>query len=249
MDPYAVVTEEQVRKALATLKERLTSMLGSSLVKLALYGSRARGDYDPDSDIDVAVIVRGLDGDLKGRIFDAVAEIELDQSIALSTLVLSESDYRDLLAHERRIALDIEAGGHSAMTKVNKEVAIAHELRKADRALAAFEHLAGGGFFEDAVSRLYYCLLHRVKALLLTEGLEPKSHEGTLRLLSDHFVKSGPLDPEDSHLFVRLMKYREEADYNPTFIFTEKTVAQMREEVADLSERILGLIREAGFTV
>ncbi len=111
MDPAAVVTEEQVRKALATLKERLTRMLGSSLVKLALYGSRARGDYDPDSDIDVAVIVRGLDGDLKRRIFDAVAEIEVDQLVALSTLVLSESDYLSLLSQERRIAMDIEEEG------------------------------------------------------------------------------------------------------------------------------------------
>ena len=111
MDPAAVKTEEQVRRALATLKERLTGMLGSSLVKLALYGSRARGDYDPDSDIDVAVIVRGLDKDLKARIFEEVADVELDQLIALSTLVLSESDYQDLLAHERRIALDIEEEG------------------------------------------------------------------------------------------------------------------------------------------
>ena len=111
MDPYAVKTEEQVRKALATLKERLVGMLGNSLVKLALYGSRARGDYDPDSDIDVAVIVRGLDKALKERIFDAVADIEIDQLIALSTLVLSEADYQDLLAHERRIAQDIEEEG------------------------------------------------------------------------------------------------------------------------------------------
>ncbi len=111
MDPAAVKTEEQVRKALAALKERLTGMLGSSLVKLALYGSRARGDHDPDSDIDVAVIVRGLDKDLKRRIFDAVADIELDELVAISTLVLSESHYKDLLTHERRIAIDIEEEG------------------------------------------------------------------------------------------------------------------------------------------
>ncbi|MGO9410479.1 MAG: nucleotidyltransferase domain-containing protein [Spirochaetia bacterium] len=111
MDPYAVVSEEQVRTALAVLKERLTGFLGDSLVKLALYGSRARGDHDPDSDVDVAVIVRGLDRDLKKRIYEMVAEIEVDRLVALSTLVLSESDYQSLLARERRIALDIEEEG------------------------------------------------------------------------------------------------------------------------------------------
>lgn len=111
MDPYAVVSEEQVRTALAVLKERLTGFLGDSLVKLALYGSRARGDHDPDSDVDVAVIVRGLDRDLKKRIYEMVAEIEVDRLVALSTLVLSESDYQSLLARERRTALDIEEEG------------------------------------------------------------------------------------------------------------------------------------------
>ena len=133
------------------------------------------------------------------------------------------------------------------MTKVNKEVAVASELQKAEEMFTEFELLVRGGAFSGAVSRLYYCLLHRVKALLLTEGLEPKSHAGTLRLLSDHFVKSGPLEPEDSHLFARLMKYREEADYSPSFKFTEKSVAQMKDEVDALSAKILQLIRQAGF--
>jgi uncharacterized protein len=133
------------------------------------------------------------------------------------------------------------------MTKPNKEVAVAGELQRAERAFGAFSHLAGGGFWEDAVSRLYYCLLHRVKALLLTEGLEPKSHEGALHVLSEHFVKSGQLTSRDSHFFASLMKYREEADYTPSFVFTESDVQELRGQVDALSSKILELIRAAGF--
>jgi uncharacterized protein (UPF0332 family) len=133
------------------------------------------------------------------------------------------------------------------MTKPNKEVAVAGELQRAERAFGAFSHLASGGFWEDAVSRLYYCLLHRVKALLLTEGLEPKSHEGALHVLSEHFVKSGQLTSRDSHFFASLMKYREEADYTPSFVFTESDVEELSEQVDALSSKILGLIRAAGF--
>ncbi len=133
------------------------------------------------------------------------------------------------------------------MTKVNKEAAIAGELRKANRAHAAFEHLQNGAFYEDAVSRLYYSLLHRVKALLLTQGLEPKSHEGALRVFSEHFVKDGPLSSTDSHFFASLMKFREEADYSPSFIFTDADVKKLRDETTVLSEKILDLIRKAGF--
>lgn len=105
------MTEEDVRAALAELKERLTSLLGAALVKLALYGSRARGDADPGSDVDVAVVVRGMDAALKRRILDAVADVELDRLVPLSTLVLSEAHYGLLLERERRIALDIEREG------------------------------------------------------------------------------------------------------------------------------------------
>ena len=35
------------------------AVYGENIVKIILYGSYARGDYDHDSDIDIAVIVQG----------------------------------------------------------------------------------------------------------------------------------------------------------------------------------------------
>ena len=78
MDPAAVLTDEEVQNALAVLKKRLQPLLGDSLAKLVLYGSRARGDADPDSDVDVAIIVRGSDGKVRDRILNAVADVELE---------------------------------------------------------------------------------------------------------------------------------------------------------------------------
>jgi uncharacterized protein len=106
-----VLSEHEINKTLKDLKERLEIMLGDRLVHLVLYGSRARGDYERSSDVDVAVIVRDLDRKLKLRILQGVAEIELEHLVPLSTLVMSESDYTDLLRRERRIALDIQREG------------------------------------------------------------------------------------------------------------------------------------------
>lgn len=111
MDAAAVLTEDEVRAALAILAERLRSLLGFSLARLVLYGSRARGDADPDSDIDVAVIVRDAGPRERDRILEAVADVELETGVPLSTLVLSTSAYDQLLKRERRIALDIESEG------------------------------------------------------------------------------------------------------------------------------------------
>ena len=74
------------------------------------------------------------------------------------------------------------------MTDANRETGIREELSRSESALAASMLLADSGFPLDAVSRLYYSLLFRVRAFLLTARLEPKSHEGAPRLLSLHFV-------------------------------------------------------------
>lgn len=104
-------SEEIITKTLSKLKERLNNLLKDRLIHSVLYGSRARGDYDRDSDIDVAIIVKDLDRDLKMRILDEVAEIELEYLTPLSTLILAEESYHDLLRRERRIALDIKREG------------------------------------------------------------------------------------------------------------------------------------------
>jgi len=133
------------------------------------------------------------------------------------------------------------------MTDANRAASIGEELARAESALAASTLLADGGFPSDAVSRLCCSLLFRVRALLLTMGLEAKSHEGSLRLLSLHFVKTGKLEPEASHLFSRLMKYREEADDNPSYVFTADDARTLRDETAALASRITELIRQSGY--
>ncbi|MEW5813829.1 MAG: nucleotidyltransferase domain-containing protein [Spirochaetota bacterium] len=110
-EPDPPLSESLIAAALTDLSVRLKVLLHERLEKLVLYGSRARGDYDPESDVDVAIIVKDLDRDLKLKIFDLVADIELEYLVPLSTLVLSYSAFTDLLTRERLIALDIEGEG------------------------------------------------------------------------------------------------------------------------------------------
>jgi uncharacterized protein len=111
VDAAAALTEDEVRTALASLGERLRSLLGSSLRRLVLYGSRARGDFEPDSDIDIAIIVSEAGRDEKDRIQGTVADVELETGVPLSTLVFSQAEYDRLLSSERRLALDIAKEG------------------------------------------------------------------------------------------------------------------------------------------
>ena len=133
------------------------------------------------------------------------------------------------------------------MTEQNRGHAIAEELRRANDALRAADLLGDNGLFSDAVSRLYYCVLSHVRALLLTVDLETRSHEAALRLLCLHFVKAGTLPRETAHVFAKLMKFREEADYNASYLFDAEDFHELRTEALRLAQATEALMRASGY--
>lgn len=130
------------------------------------------------------------------------------------------------------------------MTLQNKSENIKEELRRGKESLEAAELLAERGLLSDAVSRLYYYLFHSARALLYTKGLEPKSHEGLLRLMGMHFVKQGILSAQDSHILTRLQKYRSEADYNAAYSFTAADFEEMKHSASELGSKILTYLKQ-----
>ncbi|HAF16997.1 MAG: HEPN domain-containing protein [Thermacetogeniaceae bacterium] len=133
------------------------------------------------------------------------------------------------------------------MTGENIRENIRDEILKAANLLAAADLLAENGFINDAVSRLYYYLFYYVKALLLTESMQPKTHEGTLRLLGMHFVNKGLLQRNISLIFSKLMKYRQDADYNPSFFFTESDFKELREEAVQAAFEVQEFLKRRGY--
>ncbi len=100
-----------IEPILKELKKCLEKLLGDTSFVILLYGSRARGDSNTNSDIDIAIIVKGLSRDLKKQILNIVAELELKYLTPLSTIIFSDEGFNDLKKRERRLALDIEKEG------------------------------------------------------------------------------------------------------------------------------------------
>jgi antitoxin ChpS len=65
------IIDPKVADILTDLKRRLEHRFSDRFVALYLFGSRARGDHEPDSDVDVAVV---LDQEMP-RPFDLTREI------------------------------------------------------------------------------------------------------------------------------------------------------------------------------
>lgn len=76
---------------LVELKQRLTERYGDRLERLVLFGSQARGDAEPDSDIDVLVVLRDKTDPYEevDRMLDIVDDLSLAHDVVLQCVYVS----------------------------------------------------------------------------------------------------------------------------------------------------------------
>jgi hypothetical protein len=84
---------------------------GERLERLVLFGSRARGEGDEESDLDVLVLLRGATREDQLRIYDLAYDRYAEAGVDISPLVRTPEDFARLRAQERRIALEVEREG------------------------------------------------------------------------------------------------------------------------------------------
>ena len=89
------MTDPKLDAILRTLRQELAKALGSQLERVVLYGSRARGDARPDSDIDVLIVVKGeVDyPDLMERTSEIVASLSLEHDVVISRTFAAQARY------------------------------------------------------------------------------------------------------------------------------------------------------------
>lgn len=99
------------KRAVAEITERVMLLAAKNLQGMYLFGSKARGDDDEESDVDIAIIVSELNRQTKRSLINIVVEAETKYIVVISALVIDEEDFNLLLKRERRIALDIKKEG------------------------------------------------------------------------------------------------------------------------------------------
>lgn len=84
-----------IAKALTEFKAELRRIYGQRLKQVILYGSYARGSARADSDLDLAVVLKGKvkPGKEIDRMLDAVVEMNLNYQVLISVYPVSEQDF------------------------------------------------------------------------------------------------------------------------------------------------------------
>jgi predicted nucleotidyltransferase len=87
--------EQTLPAILQTVRRELALTLGDRLDTIILFGSRARGEARPDSDIDLLVVVHGeFDySDLLQRTSPGLAALSLQNDVVISRVFVSREQY------------------------------------------------------------------------------------------------------------------------------------------------------------
>ncbi len=101
------------REAIQQFKRGLAALPDALVQRVVLFGSRARGEGNEGSDLDLAVILSEGEGPYWRQIVDVATELNLEYEyrIRVSPLIVSQAKLMELWDRERAIAQAILAEG------------------------------------------------------------------------------------------------------------------------------------------
>lgn len=90
------MTSESIGIVVQHLAMEMKRIFGNKLKKVILYGSCARGDFSPDSDIDVMILLDIPQEDLpiaRKMVMDASDRLDLDYDVVLTPVVQTYQNF------------------------------------------------------------------------------------------------------------------------------------------------------------
>ena len=87
---------DRIHNIIYQFSQQLKDIMGSKLTKVIVYGSYARGDYNSSSDVDVMILVKMSDNEIKkieNQVYDLAFDIEMDTGGDISPIIKNEEQY------------------------------------------------------------------------------------------------------------------------------------------------------------
>ncbi len=110
------------RAGLAAFIEQLRARYGDDLLRVVLFGSKARGDFDVESDVDVLVVLREKDHWKRwDEITDLTSQLLLETGANISALVCDVARYRWWAEHRAPIYNSIQRDGVDLWTRASEQ--------------------------------------------------------------------------------------------------------------------------------
>lgn len=99
------------RKAIQLFSQQLYERFPGEILQVMLFGSKARGDSDPWSDIDILVTVREESWPLRGEISALAADVSLEHDVLIGPCVIGQERWERMQEHRFGLCQNIKAEG------------------------------------------------------------------------------------------------------------------------------------------
>jgi uncharacterized protein len=247
----APAERKAIEAAAAALRARFP------VTDIVLYGSKARGDSDPESDIDLLVLTsRPLDDEEQRRIWRDLREIDEQHNVMLSPLTIDERSWHRGVHAVLPIHAEVERQGVLCLRADSPEIGgvlasvvlsdadrqalvrqvMDHWMQMADEALASARADVDAQRYRSAINRAYYAAFYAVSAVLLSQGRHFVKHAGVQTAIHRDLVHTGLLAVEHGKAYDELFEIRLIADYTVTGIDADQATRSLRQAEALVAE-------------
>ena len=130
------------------------------------------------------------------------------------------------------------------LTDEQRRDIVRYRMENAQKMLSEVESHRENGFYNTAVNRMYYACYYAATAMLISMGIEVKSHDGVRLNLGKCVVMEGRLSPELGRFYSRLFSKRSTGDYDDFINHTLTTVDELLPQAQQLISTLLSQLDE-----
>ena len=133
---------------------------------------------------------------------------------------------------------------HKTLTAEKSKDSVKYRMENARTRNAEVESHRQNGFYNTAVNRMYYACYYAATAMLVSMGIEVKSHDGVRQCLGKHIVMEGLLSPDLGRFYSRLFSKRSTGDYDDFINHTLATVDELLPKARLFIDTLLGQLEQ-----
>jgi uncharacterized protein (UPF0332 family)/predicted nucleotidyltransferase len=246
--PLSQALQPDELRAVEEFKMRILAELPGQVKDIILFGSKARGDAHPGSDIDLLVVVNRRTPEVDDVISEITADTLLEKRIDISALDFTGDEIAEWSALGtplmRNVADEgIVLKGEPIVVRKGDPAKVAQGFIESARGrLRSARAVQEIGEYGNAMSLVFYAFLDAADAALAARTIRTKSHAGTIDLFSLHFSKPGLVEAKYGDWFKQARKFRLEADYERKRDFTTEQVNEAIDQATEFVEVIESLL-------
>jgi len=254
------------RRAIDAFTAALKREANGQILLAALFGSKARGDADEDSDVDILIVADADPQQLRKQIGHFASELGLEHNLSFNEFVLNRERWADFARRHAAfwqnvqrdgvllwrgpalpddLALLPDFNGDNLMADHRPE--IDSNMRLAREALDDAQATLAQKRYHTAANRAYYAVFYAANAMLATLGLQRSKHSAVKAVFQEKFVKTQQIEAVYSDDYEETMKKRDIADYDAFAVVDEPFARDGVERAQRFVERMERFLKEKGY--